>query len=446
MPTRFYLALTAFLTTAPALSHADHPWPQFRGPNGDGAASADGVPLHWSETDNIAWKTPLPGKGWSSPVVTDSGKIWVTTAIETAPSEAERQQLLLSSGEDPKQFKARQVAKNVLLKALELDLESGAIQREIDLITVGTPDAIHSLNSYASPTPVLDGDRLYCHFGTYGTICLDITSGAIVWRRQFPLEHSVGPGSSPFIDGDRLILIQDGVDAQYVTALDKRSGETLWKTDRPGMRAEKGDQKKAYCTPISLTDKNGRHQLICMGSQWLVSYDPATGEEFWKLDHGDGFSVVPRPIYDEKEDLVFISTGFGKPQLWAVRPDGSGDITGSDKVVWTETKRIPAKPSPLLVGDELYVVQDGGIGTCFNAATGETLWNERIGGNFSASPLFADGRIYFCNQEGMTTVVAPGKAFQVLAENQLDGQLMASPVALDGALLLRSDSAMYRIQ
>ncbi len=442
LPLRLLSLLTLSVST---IAFADHPWPEFRGPDGNGLASADGVPLRWSETENVSWKTPLPGKGWSSPVVAENGKIWVTSALETQPTDEEREQLLTAAGEEAKHFKVRQIAKNIVLKALELDLETGKIEREIDLITVETPDAIHSLNSYASPTPVLDGDRLYCHFGTFGTLCLDTKSGAKVWERQFALEHSVGPGSSPFVHGELLVLIQDGVDLQYVIALDKRSGETVWKTDRPPMRAESGEQKKAYNTPIAVTDKNGREQLVCMGSQWLVSYDPATGEELWKLDHGSGFSVVPRPVYDEKNGLVFISTGFGKPELWAVRPDGSGDITDSDKVVWKETKRIPAKPSPLLVGNELFVVQDGGIGTCFDAATGAVHWNERVGGNFSASPLFADGRIYFCNQEGMTTVIAPGKNYQVLAENQLDGQLMASPVALDGTLLIRSDQALYRI-
>lgn len=442
------LSLLAFVGIAiPLAASADaHLWPQFRGPDGNGIATAAAVPLRFSESENIAWKTPVPGKGWSSPVVTDNGKIWLTTAIEVMPTEEEREKMLLATGEDPKTFTARQIAKNIKLQVMELDMETGKLERTIDLITVEAPDAIHALNSYASPTPVLDGDRLICHFGTYGTLCLDLASGATVWKQSFPLEHGVGPGSSPFIDGDRLIIINDGVDQQYVMAVDKNTGETLWKTDRPEMRAEKGDQKKSYCTPIALTDKSGRHQLVCMGSQWLVSHDSATGEELWRLDHGSGFSVVPRPVHDAKNDLVFISTGFGKPELWAVRPDGKGDITDTDKVVWKEPKRIPAKPSPLLIGDELFVIQDGGVGSCFDAATGAIHWTDRIPGNYSASPLFANGHIYLCNQEGMVTVIAPGKTFQILAENQLDGQIMASPVALDGTLLIRSDSALYRVK
>ena len=442
----FGVALIAISALSLVAEEEAHPWPEFRGPTGDGVASADDVPLHFGESENLKWKTPLPGKGWSSPVVTKDGAIWVTTAIENIPSREEQEALALASGEDPKKFKQKQIAKSIQLQALELDLETGKIERTIDLFQVDSPDAIHGLNSYASPTPVLDGDRIYCHFGTYGTACLDLASGDVLWEKQFPLEHSVGPGSSPFIDGDRLVLIQDGVDQQYVIALDKQSGETVWKTDRPEMRAPKGDQKKAYCTPIKITDARGREQLVCMGSQWLVSYEPTTGKELWRLDHGSGFSVVPRPVYDSKSGLVYLSTGFGKPELWAVMPDGDGDITGSDKIVWIEPKRIPAKPSPLLVGEELLVIQDGGIGTCFDAASGEIHWTERVGGNFSASPVFANGLIYLANHEGMVTVIAPGKEYQVLAQNQLDGQLMASPVALDGMLLIRSDQALYRFE
>lgn len=440
------LALAPFIAVAQTSPvSGTHPWPQFRGPGGNGVADADTVPLKWSETESLAWKTPLPGKGWSSPVVAANGKVWLTTAIEAVPDEAERIKLLTASGGDPKQFKSRQIAKNVTLQALEVDLTTGKLERSIDLIKVENPDAIHALNSYASPTPLLDGERLICHFGTFGTVCLDTKTGSEIWRRQFSLVHNVGPGSSPHIEGDLVVLLCDGVDKQFVVALDKHTGETRWQTDRPEMRAPSGDQKKSYSTPISITDKTGRRQLVCMGSQWLVSYDPATGKEIWRLDHGSGFSVVPRPVYDETNGLVIFSTGFGKPQLWAVNPAGSGDITGSDKIVWKETKRSPAKPSPLFFGAEVYVMEDGGIASCLDSATGAVHWSERTGGNFSASPLLADGRIYLCSQEGKTTVIAPGKTWQVLAENQLDGQLMASPVALDGTLLIRSDKALYRI-
>ncbi len=419
-------------------------WPQFRGPNGDGHADADNVPTEWTSSDGVKWRTPVDGKGWSSPVVAD-GKIYVTTAVEVKPTEEEAKKIMAEQGIEEKKFKQLQVAKFIELKLLVLDFETGKIEREIELNKVETPDSIHGLNSYASPTPVIDGERIIAHFGTYGTYAVDRNSGEVAWTKTLPLVHSVGPGSSPFLHGDLLILICDGVDKQFVAALDKNTGKEVWKTDRPEMRAEKGDQKKSYNTPIVLRDKNGREQLICMGSQWLVSYDSETGKEIWKLDHGSGFSVVPRPVYSEKTGLVYISTGFGKPQLWAIDPSGTGDITGSDKVAWKEEKRIPARPSPLLVGDELFVVTDAGVATCFNAADGEVNWQERVDGNYSASPLFADGKIYFASHEGKVTVIKPGKAFEVVSVVEMGEQIMASPIAFDGGMLIRSADAVYRI-
>ena len=240
---------------------------------------------------------------------------------------------------------------------------------------------------------------------------------------------------------DLLVLVRDGTGVQYVTALNKNTGSEIWKTDRPPMDAKSGDQKKAYSTPLVINHK-GRDQLVIPTSQWIVSYEPMTGKEIWRARHGKGFSLVPRPVYGH--DLVYFATGFGKPQLWAVNPHGAGDVTESH-VVWKETKRIPAKPSPLLVEGQVYVIDDGGIVSCFDAKTGELKWSERIEGNVSASPVYADGRIYFCTQEGKTTIVKPGNKFEVLAESEIDGKLMASPVPLDGGLLLRSETDLYYI-
>lgn len=416
-------------------------WPEFRGPGGIGIAPGGKAPLHWSETENITWKTPLPGRGWSSPVLAD-GQVYMTTAIEVFPTEEEAQQLYARKGTDPDHIKARQIAKSITLKLLVVDQKSGELMETATLFEIEEPDAIHRFNSYASPTPVIDGDHLFCHFGTFGTACVDRGDLSIVWERKIPLEHAVGPGSSPFIHGDLLVLICDGVDEQYVTALDKKNGSDVWRTDRPPMDTDDGDKKKSYDTPIAVTDRLGREQLICMGSQWVVAYEPATGEELWKVRHGTGFSVVPRPVVGH--GMVYISTGYGKAQLWAIRIDGTGDVTDTH-VVWTETRRIPTKPSPLLVGDELYVIDDGGVATCFNAHDGTVHWTGRIGGNHTASPLYADGRIYFSSQEGTVTVIRPGTEFEILAENELEGQLMASPLLADEALFLRSDTALYRI-
>ncbi|MDF1823723.1 MAG: PQQ-binding-like beta-propeller repeat protein [Verrucomicrobiales bacterium] len=418
-------------------------WPQFRGPRGDGVAAAKGVPTEFSETIGVKWKTPLPGRGWSSPVF-DGMNLWMTTAIEIFPTEAERLERLKAEGGEEKKFKSRQVATQIDLAVLKVDYASGELLESISLKTIKEPQTIHAFNSFASPTPVLESGVLFAHFGAFGTFAVNTETLDLEWSTVVELEHGVGPGSSPFIHGDHLFLICDGVDRQFVTALDKDSGKEAWLVDRPEMRAPLGDQKKSYNTPLLVTGSDGREQLICMGAQWLISYDPATGDEIWRLDHGSGFSVVPRPVFSEKHQLLYLSTGFGKPVLLAVRVDGSGDITGKNKIMWREEKRIPAKPSPLLVDDELYVISDGGIATCFDALIGTNHWTERIDGNYSASPLFADGHIYFANQEGSINVIRPGKVFEVIATNQLDGSIMASPIALDGSLIIRSDTAIYR--
>ncbi len=435
----FLVSLPPMLLLLLAISANAVDWPEFRGPNQDGTSNAENVPTSWTETENVAWKTPIPGKAWSSPVIAD-GKIWLTTAIEHEPAdEAEREKLLAKI--DPKKRKSRQIKAKIEFRALQLGLDSGEIGWDVALLENAAPDAIHSLNSYASPTPVINDGRLFCDFGTFGTVALDAGSGEVVWERRFPLVHNVGPGSSPVVAGNLLILVRDGVDVQYVTALDKNTGETIWKTARPPMDARSGDQKKAYCTPI-LIRHEGARQLVVPTSQWFVSYVPESGEELWRVRHGRGFSLVPRPVYGN--GLVYACTGFGSTQLWAMRPDGTGDVTES-AVVWKEPKRISQKPSPLLIGERLYVLGDGGILTCFDALTGEVVWSGRVGGNYSASPIFADGRIYVCSHEGLTTVLAHADEFQVLAQSEIDGEIMASPVPLDGGLLLRSDAALYRI-
>lgn len=422
------------------LSAADS-WPQFRGPGGDGIAQDQKIPTEFSESDGVTWKTELPGLAWSSPVVSD-GTIWVTTAIERVPTAEEKVALFKQNGIEEKKFKQLSIAKSIDLKLIALSLKTGAIQKTLDLASINSPDAIHSLNSYASPTPVIDAENIYCHFGTYGTFCVDRASGKLVWQRRLPLIHSVGPGSSPFLLRNMLVLIQDGVERQYVTALDKSTGETLWEVDRPEMDAPTGDQKKAYSTPIAITDNSGREQLICMASQWMVSYSPETGKEIWKVYHGKGFSVVPRPVF--LDDTVYFSTGFGKPELWAVKVDGSGDVTDTH-VAWTVKQGIPAKPSPLIHEGRIYVVSDNGVASSFDTQTGDQIWKERLGGAYSASPVLAGNKLYFGSHEGKVTVVNPGPDPQVVAENQLDGKIMASPAIVDDAIILRTDKALYRI-
>ncbi|QDT04491.1 outer membrane biogenesis protein BamB [Rubripirellula lacrimiformis] len=398
--------------------------------------------MTFGEDSHVTWKTPVPGRAWSSPVIAD-GVIWCTTAIERAATDEEKVAMMRESGIEDRKMKELAIAKAIELKLVSIDLASGKILGTIELTSIEKPDAIHSLNSYASPTPVINGDHLYCHFGTYGTFCVNRHTSDIVWQRRLPLEHGVGPGSSPIVMDDVLVLIQDGMDRQYVTGLNTQTGETIWETDRPEFTGASPESSKSYCTPIAITDPLGREQLVCMGAQWMVAYQAKTGKEIWRLRHGRGFSVVPRPVYHD--GVVFFSTGFGKPELWAVRVDGSGDVTDTH-VQWTMKSGIPARPSPLLHDGLIYVISDNGVASCFDVESGDPIWKKRIGGDYSASPTLIGKHLYFGSHDGKVTVMTPGPDAEVVAESELDGKIMASPAVVDGALILRTDQAVYRIE
>ena len=365
------------------------------------------MPLNWSEGKNIAWKTPVPGVGWSSPVVAD-GRVWLTTAIEQ---------------------------RGISLRVLAFDVATGREVVNVEAFNIPSyRREINPKNSWASPTPVIEKDRVYVHFGADGTAALTV-SGTILWKARFDYQSQHGAGGSPIVYGDLLIFSCDGSDVAFVVALDKHTGKVKWKTNR-GFPAD-----QAYTTPLVIRAAN-RDQLISVGAFRARSYDPATGKEIWRVRYDDGFSNVPRPVF--AHGLVFIATGFQQPALLAVRPDGTGDVTKTH-IAWALTRGAPLTPSPLAVGDELYVVTDGGIATCLDAKTGGVVWQQRLGGTYSASPVFADGRIYFLAEQGVTTVIAPGREFRRLAANTLDGGLLASMAVSGGSLYLRTDSHLYRL-
>ena len=321
------------------------------------------------------------------------------------------------------------------LRALAFDVETGRRVVDVEVFRLTRQRPLNPKNSFASPTPILDGDRVYVHFGADGTAALS-TSGEVLWKTRFDYESQHGGGGSPVLYNDLLIFNCDGnsVDA-FVVALDTRTGKERWKRDR----RRPADQ--AYTTPLVIT-VNGRDQLISVGAYRAGAYDPATGREIWRVSYDDGFSNVPRPVFGH--GLVFIATGFQVPSLMAVRADGEGDVTRSH-VAWTLSRGAPFTPSPLLVGDELYVVSDTGVLTLVDAVSGRVHYQQRLGGNYSASPVLADGRVYFLSEEGVATVIAPGKMFNRLAVNRLDGATLASMAMSDGAIYVRSDSHLYRI-
>jgi len=414
------------------------PWPQWRGPEGQGhAPAAQDLPVSWSETENVVWKTPLPGRGWSSPVIGDR-LVWMTAAVERPATEAEREERVAGK----KNTKSLAVSGPVTFKVLAVDRESGRLVHDVDLFTVDDPQPIHSLNSYASPSPVLAGDRLWCHFGDNGTACIDTTSGRLVWHnRELRLDHENGAGSTPVLWGDLIIIHCDGSDSQSIAALDAGSGVMRWRTQRSGELNENPDLKKAYGTPL-VVPIGGRDVVLSPAADWLYGYDPASGSELWKLSYGVlGFSVVPRPVV--ADGLVFMSTSFNQPEVLAVRIDPAA---GPPEIAWREKRGAPTMSSPLVVGGELYVVSDKGIATCLDTRTGAVNWSERLGGNFSSSPLLADGRMYVGNRDGTTFVIKPGHEFELLATNQLDGRIFATPAAVGRSLYLRTDEAMYRLE
>jgi len=424
------LCLTlAFLSLAAPSLLAD--WPEFRGPWGDGHVSPPGdskplgLPLHWSETNNIRWKTEIPFRGWSTPVVM-GGQVWLTTATV--------------DGHD--------------FYAIGLDGETGKVLFNEKVFHSDNPEPLGngaSMNCYATPSPAIEPGRVYVHFGSFGTACLDTSSGKVLWKREdLPCRHYRGPSSSPILFENLVILTFDGADLQYHAALNKTTGETVWKTNRsvawndesvPGQMAKDGDLRKAHSTPLIVTAA-GKVQMLSAGAKAAYSYDPRTGRELWKVQYAD-WSVAPRPLFEE--GLAFFVTGLVKKELWAVKPDGEGDVTDTH-VVWKLPTHVGKYASPLLVDGLLYTAADESFVTCLEAATGKVIWTERIGGKYAASPIYADGRLYFFDQQGTTTILKPGRTLEVLAKNELPGGFMASPAVSGKALFLRTKTHLYRVE
>jgi outer membrane protein assembly factor BamB len=415
-----------------ALTPAFGQWHDFRGPTGDGIVppAADGKPLglpvEWSEDKNIVWKTAIEGRAWSTPAISGN-RIWVTNATK----------------DGQKMF------------AVCLDRETGAIVHDLLLFENSAPEPLgNDVNGYGSPSPAISGNKVFVHFGSYGTAALDVESGKILWqRRDLPCRHFRGPGSSPAVYKNLLILSMDGIDVQYLAALDVESGKTVWKTDRStvwddvepdGKIRGEGDSRKAYTTPYFI-EIGGKTQMISSGAKSAFSYEPETGKEIWKITY-DGFSNAARPFTDG--EMLFLNTGFGKAHLLGVRidPKATGDITDTH-VAWDSFKRVPTRSSALLAKGNIFFVNDEGILSCLDPKTGETLWDHRIPGHFSGSPIFADGHLYFASEQGNTYVLEPdAMEFKQVAANQLDEGCMASP-AVDGkSLYLRTKTHLYRIE
>lgn len=415
-------------------------WTEFRGPGGQGHAPDAKLPLNWSEEQNVTWKVPVPGEGHSSPVISGN-QLWLTTADVQPLSEEEEEAKLAELKTNPRGIRFGGALK---LRAICFDTQTGNVLHEVECFEYPSANPKHATNSYASPTPVIHDGKVFCHFGEYGTCAIDCASGQVVWRSQeFQIDHQNGPGSSPIVWQNLVIVHYDGIDRQFLVAYKAESGEVAWKRPREGEMSERPEFKKAYCTPV-VVEVNGQDQLISPAADWVYSYDPATGKEIWRSRYGQlGFSTVPRPVVGH--GMVYICTSFVKSRLLAIRYDGQGDVSDTH-VAWYTDRQVPQKPSLMLVGQELFFVSDGGIATCVDALTGEQRWQERFRGQYSASPLYANGRIYWFNHEGQTTVIAPSRELKPLAENVLASAIFATPAVQGDALFIRTETHLYRIE
>ncbi len=430
----FQFVVLAGLTATLAQAADDLNWPQYRGPRGDGHTTSTGLPLHWSETENVTWQTPIPGKAWASPVIWGN-QVWLANATEDGTE----------------------------LSVVCVDRDSGKVVRDLHLFHIEKPQFCHLFNSYASPTPVIEEGRIYVTFGSPGTACMDTRTGQKLWeRRDFVCNHYRGAGSSSILYGDRLILQFDGSDHQFIVALDKHSGKTVWETPRSidfkdlgpdGKPMTEGDLRKAFATPHVATI-DGQPTLLSQGAKALYAYNPLTGEEWWRVEERNNHSASTRVVLGH--GLIFAPSGFSSGQLMAIRPGKKGEVIDANattkpdtqlQVVWMTKRGVPKKPSLALVGDLLFGIEDGGVGTCWEASTGKVVWNERIGGNYSASLLVAENRVYYFSEEGKTTVVAADtREFKRLAESKIGDGFMASPAVSGKALFLRSRTKLYRIE
>ncbi|MEM7601601.1 MAG: PQQ-binding-like beta-propeller repeat protein, partial [Verrucomicrobiota bacterium] len=417
--------IICFLLLSSLSALAEVTWPEFRGPNMDGTVEGS-LPTEWSEEKNITWQRDIHGLGWSTPIIAD-GKIWLTTATEAGHQ----------------------------MSVICLDEKSGEVLLDRVFITNDNPEPLaNKMNTFASSTGVIEKGRVYVHFGAYGTLCLNTETYETIWeRRDITCSHWRGAASSIAKWENKLILTLEGADQQYFLALDKETGDTLWRRDRStnyddetdGVPANSGDMRKGFGTPLFV--KVGEVvQMISNGSKAAWAYDVETGEEIWNV-HYPTHSPSSRTVYSEETGMVYINTGLGKAEVWAVKldPEARGDISETH-VEWKIFQRTPKRMSPVISNGLLFMA-NGGVLSAVDIETGEVVWAERGGGEYSASSIVADGLVYHLDEEGLCTVVKADREFQVVAENKLPDGFMASPaVSSDGALILRTKTGLYRVE
>lgn len=395
-------------------------WTKFRGPTGDGHVTVKSIPLKWSDTENVKWKVSVPGKGWSSPVIS-KGKIYLTSAVaegdnQDAADVHRELRVICYDSSDGKELWNTKVFEQKPLKR-----------------------PIHSKNSHASPTPIIEDGKVYVHFGHMGSACLD-SKGKILWKNnELKYDPLHGNGGTPIIVDNLFFYSADALTNPFVVALDKNTGKVLWKKQR----SETDQSRKFSFSTPTLIRMGGRSQIISPASGAVFSYDSKTGEELWSVDYG-GWSVIPKPgVY---KNMIYVGTGYERAHILGIRVDekSKGNVTESH-VEWEITKRAPNTPSFMVVDDLLYFISDGGIATCVEPLTGEIIWQERTAGPISASPVYFNGMIYFLDEQGKTTVIKAGRKFEIIAENKIKERTLASFGISEGAIYIRSEKSLFRI-
>lgn len=416
----FLPALFLFFVIQPAESQQDN-WTHFRGSDLNGISADQKAPVSWNDSTNIIWKANIEGSGWSSPIVFGN-QVWVTSASDNGKQ----------------------------MWGICLDFNSGKQIYKIDLFQPDSVQSKHSINTYATPTPCIENGYVYFHFGTYGTTCIDTNNGKVVWKRtDLNCDHVQGPGSSPILYKNLIILHLEGVDVQYLIALDKNTGKTVWKTNRPIEVYEKLTPigKKAYITPI-IVNVNGKDLLISNGSAVCIAYNPENGEEVWRFVEGED-STIAMPITEN--GIVYFYPGFVTPtdgekytELLAVNPDGKGDITNTN-VLWRFKSPILQLLTPLIKNGLIYTIDTRNMFFCLDAKTGQEVYSMKLKQKYNSSPVYAGENIYFTSVKGETLVLKAGNRLQVIAENKLPGEVYATPAILRNSILIRTDKQLYRI-
>lgn len=417
----FAITLLSLLINHTFCFSQDHNWTHFRGSGLNGISSVEYAPVRWTTDSNIIWKAEIHDRGWSSPVVYGN-QVWLTTA----------------SGEGKE------------LYAVCLDYETGKTIFDINLFNPDSVYGKHPINSYATPTPCIEQDFVYIHFGSYGTACIRTSDGSVAWKvTDLTCDHVQGPASSPIIFGNLLILHFEGQDVQYITALDKSNGQVIWRVERPHDLMEPLEPigRKAYITPL-VVSVNGRDLLISNGSAVCIAYDPLTGKEVWRIVGGED-STISSPISGEGK--VFFYTSFITPpegeqyaELLAVDPGDTGDVAGTN-IVWRMKAPILQLLTPVIRNGLIYTVDSESNLMCIEAAGGKIVWKQRLTGKFNSSPIIAAGNIYLCSTRGETYVIREGRDMQVISINEIEGEIWATPAVLRNSILIRTSKFLYRI-